>query len=369
MSTRFGIVGSSAFVIAAAMVLATGCSSTSSRRGSDSGDSGGSQAGGLGAGGVATGGAPGSGGSPGTGGRAAGGTGAGGLGAGGTAGKGAGGSDASIGVDSGAGGAIDSGAGGQGGGGGKATGGSGGKGVDAGCSGSGCPSDGGSDAATSPCSQLTTATACDARSDCHSVYVDPGTCGCAPSGCCARFNRCADGGRANCTGPATCKMAEPFCESPYVVSYSNDCYEGCVRQTSCAPATCPQEPPTSGTACGSGTYACYYENCSAAGRTEAKCAAGKWTVESAPCSTVSCAGAGIVSTVLTCAVGQICVRTTGGGGAYVITPSCVSNTCGNGPVSPQCLPALEGTCGIMTSLSGATVSCSLPSACGDAACA
>jgi hypothetical protein len=85
------------------------------------------------------------------------------------------------------------------------------------------------------CSGLTTEATCDARSDCHSVFYDPGTCGCAVSGCCAKFSRCADG-PANCKGAVACAIASPFCEAPYVISYTQNCYEGCVRATEC-PAT------------------------------------------------------------------------------------------------------------------------------------
>ena len=86
------------------------------------------------------------------------------------------------------------------------------------------------------CTLLTTLADCDARSDCHAVFIDPGTCGCGSVGCCAHFSRCADGGKADCKGPAVCKAATPFCEGPgYVVAYANACYEGCVRATACAP--------------------------------------------------------------------------------------------------------------------------------------
>lgn len=84
------------------------------------------------------------------------------------------------------------------------------------------------------CSITTTQESCDARPDCHSVFVDPGTCGCAAVGCCARFSRCADG-KAVCTPPqVTCKIATPYCEGPaYVLSYTSNCYEGCVPAAAC----------------------------------------------------------------------------------------------------------------------------------------
>jgi hypothetical protein len=86
-----------------------------------------------------------------------------------------------------------------------------------------------------PCSSATTLDACEARTDCHSVFQDPGTCGCAASGCCAKFSFCAAGDQATCTGTPVCKSLAPFCESPYVVAYAGSCYEGCVKKTDCAP--------------------------------------------------------------------------------------------------------------------------------------
>lgn len=85
------------------------------------------------------------------------------------------------------------------------------------------------------CSTVTTLDACEARPDCHSVFQDAGTCDCAASGCCAKFSFCADGGKAACTGTPLCRSVAPFCESPYVVSYTGTCYEGCVKKTDCAP--------------------------------------------------------------------------------------------------------------------------------------
>jgi hypothetical protein len=83
-----------------------------------------------------------------------------------------------------------------------------------------------------PCPQLTDEQSCNARSDCHSVYQPSGACGCAPAGCCIHFNHCATG-QPNCTGPAACNIAPPPCDGPYVVSYTNACYEGCVLKTAC----------------------------------------------------------------------------------------------------------------------------------------
>jgi hypothetical protein len=85
------------------------------------------------------------------------------------------------------------------------------------------------------CAQATTLDQCEARTDCHSVFVDPGTCGCAAVGCCAHFSRCADGDKARCSGMPLCKAATPFCEGTFVVAYTDTCFEGCVQKKDCAP--------------------------------------------------------------------------------------------------------------------------------------
>jgi hypothetical protein len=85
------------------------------------------------------------------------------------------------------------------------------------------------------CAQVTTLAQCELRTDCHSVFVDPGTCGCAAVGCCAHFSRCAAGDKARCTGMPACMIVAPHCEGPYVVAYADTCYDGCVQQKDCAP--------------------------------------------------------------------------------------------------------------------------------------
>lgn len=119
-------------------------------------------------------------------------------------------------------------------------GGTGGKGGGAGTVGGGGGSSGGADGGAGgtggACSAVTTLEACDARSDCHSVFTDPHNCACLALGCCARFSRCADGDCARCAETQTvCDALTPYCESPYTVSYTQTCYEGCVRTTECGP--------------------------------------------------------------------------------------------------------------------------------------
>jgi Pacifastin inhibitor (LCMII) len=111
---------------------------------------------------------------------------------------------------------------------------------DGGCTGSACPTDAsaskdGASVDAGTCSQLTTQADCEARSDCHAVFMDLQTCGCASAGCCIHFNRCADGGKAICTAPSTfgCTIATIACGGLYVTSYTAVCYEGCVLQSEC----------------------------------------------------------------------------------------------------------------------------------------
>lgn len=115
---------------------------------------------------------------------------------------------------------------------------------DAGCDGSGCST---RDAATAPrdatgletgattCSQVTTQAECDVRGDCHSLFRTLGACGCGSAGCCMRFLSCADGASATCTAPTAfgCTIPSPVCDSPYVTSYTPNCFEGCVKSTEC----------------------------------------------------------------------------------------------------------------------------------------
>ena len=187
---------------------------------------------------------------------AAGAGGAGGVGGG--AGGGAGGVGGGAGGRGGGAGGVGGGAGGVGGGAGGVGGGAGGgrwrgrrwrwrgrrrrwrgrRGGAAGTGGVGGGSGGASGAGGSgvSCAAVTTQVACDARSDCHSVFEDPHNCACAALGCCARFARCANGDRAQCTNPGIeCERVTPYCELPYVVSYTGTCYEGCVRSTDCMP--------------------------------------------------------------------------------------------------------------------------------------
>ena len=116
---------------------------------------------------------------------------------------------------------------------------------DAACTGSGCSAIDASatkdtlvsESGSTTCSQITTVAECDVRSDCHSVYRSLGACGCATAGCCMRFLSCASGGTATCVPPSSfgCTIPTPQCDSPYVLSYTPGCYEGCVKTTECGP--------------------------------------------------------------------------------------------------------------------------------------
>ena len=116
---------------------------------------------------------------------------------------------------------------------------------DAGCMGSGCSTadaslsrDANVESGSKTCAQVTTQAECDGRGDCHSLYRSIGACGCGGSpGCCMHFISCTDGATATCTPPATigCTIATPACDSPFVLSYTPGCYEGCVKPTECGP--------------------------------------------------------------------------------------------------------------------------------------
>jgi hypothetical protein len=222
------------------------------------------------------------------------------------------------------------------------------------------------------CSELPTQAACEARSDCHSVFVDPGNCECSTLGCCARFQSCADGDKANCTGPVACAIATPHCEGPYVVSIKGSCFEGCVKQTDCALPACPPAPPGNGAACGPVpvSQTCYYEDCAGAGRTVATCSVGvgAWQVTSNPCAALACEDPNFPSG-LTCPAGKVCIITKSIGGALMTTSTCVDHTCGTGPITPECVPSLYGNCTETTSAAGTIFHCELVANCGDAGCA
>jgi hypothetical protein len=94
-----------------------------------------------------------------------------------------------------------------------------------------------------PCAMVTTLADCEQRYDCHSVFVHNATsCDCAT--CCETFIACADGDRADC-GPRVplCKSIAPPCDSGYLVSYTDVCFEGCVAIKDCGSPLPPPPPP------------------------------------------------------------------------------------------------------------------------------
>lgn len=239
--------------------------------------------------------------------------------------------------------------------------------ADAGCVGTACSRDAGSTLDVPPsCGSIQTQAECDQRSDCHSVsYDDKSSCGCALPGCCMRFNRCADGGSVACSGQVSCMQATPVCAAPYAVLYRNElgCYEGCALASKCTPnATCPATAPANGATCGGTALSCVYQDCAGAGRTQALCQNGAWSVQTMTCDSVACKGGGIYSGGgIICGPGKICVQTTSSGGAYVITPSCATNKCGTSPVALSCVEGLTGNCYVQTETN---ITCSLPLNCG-----
>jgi hypothetical protein len=232
---------------------------------------------------------------------------------------------------------------------------------DAGCVGTACSQDAGSNQDVPPaCSQIRTQAACDQRSDCHSVSVDQANRACATPGCCAKFDHCDDGGTVACSGQVSCTQATPYCETPYAVQYQHNCFNGCVLASKCAlVATCPLAPPSNGASCAGIALPCVYQDCAGAGRTQANCQGGTWSVQTVSCDSVVCKGGGVYyGGDVICGRGQICVHTTGGGGAYIVTPSCATNNCASSPVSLSCVQGLSGDCSVV---SDSEISCSLQS--------
>ena len=112
-------------------------------------------------------------------------------------------------------------------------------------------------------------------------------------------------------------------------------------------ASCPQVAPADGAGCDSGKDGpCYCEDCSGSGRTIAECASGSWQVSNGPCTPITCydyryawSHDDAVPSVA-CPAGQVCLAVFGK------APTCVTHTCGTGPVTWQCVPgANPGTSG------------------------
>jgi hypothetical protein len=122
-----------------------------------------------------------------------------------------------------------------------------------------------------------------------------------------------------------------------------------------APA-CPAFAPLGASSCDSDGQVCFYEDCVGAGRTVATCQKlggprGSWSLRTAACGTVHCAG---LPGAMSCASGQVCSVTEGG----TIGGTCAQSTCGTGPVSCACAHASCIDCGISGSVEqGFTVTC------------
>jgi hypothetical protein len=101
-------------------------------------------------------------------------------------------------------------------------------------------------------------------------------------------------------------------------------------------SSCPQKAPVNGAVCNQ-VAQCYYEDCATSGRTVAGCLGTSWQVTTGACSTFTCRAEGLQ---VTCPQGQICLATHGK------APVCVSQTCGTGPVTTECVPGSDpGTSG------------------------
>jgi hypothetical protein len=109
---------------------------------------------------------------------------------------------------------------------------------------------------------------------------------------------------------------------------------------------CPASPPADGSPCTGSS--CFYQICASAGRVAATCANGTWSVKSAPCAAFSC------STGTPCQPNDLCVEHAG----VPMKRECVSNSCGMGPVSCDCVPSCAGVCTVSgTAESGIHIAC------------
>ncbi len=113
---------------------------------------------------------------------------------------------------------------------------------------------------------------------------------------------------------------------------------------------CPPTPPLNGSSCAGQN--CYYEDCAGAGRTIALChPEGTFEVQTTVCAAVACSLSAVGGP--SCPAGMICMQVVGG----TISETCVSNTCGAGPIGCGCLTSCVGTCSVSGSAQGIDVSC------------
>ena len=114
---------------------------------------------------------------------------------------------------------------------------------------------------------------------------------------------------------------------------------------------CPNTPPLRGTTCGGQT--CVYEDCAGAGRTVADCyPAGSFDFTVTACTPATCAGA----TPSPCPTGSLCFKKPVNG---VLTPTCLANPCGRGPITCACA-GCSGACSVVGTADGVTVTCQTP---------
>ena len=114
---------------------------------------------------------------------------------------------------------------------------------------------------------------------------------------------------------------------------------------------CPGTAPLAASACAAAGQRCFYEDCAGAGRSDASCDNGSWTVHTAACGAVHCTG---FASGTSCATGQVCSIIEGG----AISTMCAQSSCGSGPVTCACAHASCTNCAITGSPEqGFTVTC------------
>jgi hypothetical protein len=202
---------------------------------------------------------------------------------------------------------------------------------------------------------------CDARIDCHSVFMDGNVCACPTAGCCIEFVGCADGDKADCQAREVgCDARTPVCGPSFVTSYSGFCYEGCVAPQDCAAPVCPEVNDPSGCGCYSDQECALGQHCYSADCAnnspgtcreppptgcfgDADCPSGQTCIggRPAPCGTTIADGIGSCG-VEACAEGD-CPGSSGPTCSCSDGAQCVEAT---GPVGSGQCRGPDGTCSI-----------------------
>jgi len=129
-----------------------------------------------------------------------------------------------------------------------------------------------------------------------------------------------------------------------------DC-SGLAGTTGLPAGPCPSAAPANASPCADAGRVCAYEDCRALGRYIARCEAGAWRVETAPCGDfVSC------SNGFSCGAGVVCTFLPVGDEPY---GTCSPSRCGTGPISCDCVQGCGRGCELVPALDGVSIECTV----------